>query len=421
MAQVGEKENSRTIDAMMVKITTGASFAGAIMYDHGMLGKEQEYEVIGYEGLDLEYDSEGRLATNVQDVARSFEIQASLNQKVFNPVKHFAISWPPDDASRLTNEVMMRAVRSYLNEMGYDNTQYLVIRHYGTDNPHCHVVVNAVDNNGKKINDYMERKRSVSVCQKITKEMDFTWGCHKSANQSQIPHDSRQRTYESARYEIAQIIASAIPQVRSIKELPAVLMTKYGVTIDLKLDGKGNPCGISFSKQVRDESGKMVTCRFSGSKIDRKFSCHGLEKIINVWHRFPSLRAEAQNILNIHSIIKDTHVIPQKVQQQCRDLGWQMWRLGREEQKLQRSLPKSIAKGALETMLAISFMDPIGALVAVLSVSLVIAFKNNKLEKIRDQRASLAQDIKDIKQTFRQEQILGQPQQQTQSRGIKMK
>lgn len=160
---------------MMVKITTGASFAGAIMYDHGMLGKEQEYEVIGYEGLDLEYDSEGRLATNVQDVARSFEIQASLNQKVFNPVKHFAISWPPDDASRLTNEVMMRAVRSYLNEMGYDNTQYLVIRHYGTDNPHCHVVVNAVDNNGKKINDYMERKRSVSVCQKITKEMDFTW------------------------------------------------------------------------------------------------------------------------------------------------------------------------------------------------------------------------------------------------------
>lgn len=72
-------------------------------------------------------------------------------------------------------------------------------------------------------------------------------------------------------------------------------------------------------------------------------------------------------------------------------------------------------------MLAISFMDPIGALVAVLSVSLVIAFKNNKLEKIRDQRASLAQDIKDIKQTFRQEQILDQPQQQTQSRGIKMK
>lgn len=39
MAQGSEKKNGNTDDAMMVKITTGASFAGAIMYDHGMLGK----------------------------------------------------------------------------------------------------------------------------------------------------------------------------------------------------------------------------------------------------------------------------------------------------------------------------------------------------------------------------------------------
>ena len=31
---------------MMVKITTGASFAGVIMYDHGMLGKRQDRRII---------------------------------------------------------------------------------------------------------------------------------------------------------------------------------------------------------------------------------------------------------------------------------------------------------------------------------------------------------------------------------------
>ena len=69
-------------------------------------------------------------------------------------------------------------------------------------------------------------------------------------------------------------------------------------------------------------------------------------------------------------------------------------------------------------MMAINLMDPIGALVAILSVTLVLAFKNNKLERIRDQRADLAQDIKDIRQTFRQDKAPDLPQQKTQ--GLKL-
>jgi hypothetical protein len=133
---------------MMVKITSGASFGGAIKYDEGLLGKEQIYETIGYYGIDMDFDTWGRMTPNLQDITDSFEMQAALNPKVSQPVKHFAISWPPEDAERLTNEVMMEAVRQYLNEMGYGNTQYLVTRHLGTDNPHCHVVATAVDNNG---------------------------------------------------------------------------------------------------------------------------------------------------------------------------------------------------------------------------------------------------------------------------------
>ena len=69
-------------------------------------------------------------------------------------------------------------------------------------------------------------------------------------------------------------------------------------------------------------------------------------------------------------------------------------------------------------MMAINLMDPIGALVAILSVTLVLAFKNNKLERIRDQRADLAQDIKDIRQTFRPDKAPDSPQQKTQ--GLKL-
>ena len=50
---------------MMVKITTGSSFGGAIRYDEGLLGKEQDYETIGFEGIDMDYDAYGRFQPNL--------------------------------------------------------------------------------------------------------------------------------------------------------------------------------------------------------------------------------------------------------------------------------------------------------------------------------------------------------------------
>ena len=404
----------------MAKITSGSSFGKAIMYDEGLLGKVQIYETIGYEGIDMGFDNWGRLAPNLQEMTACFEMQAGLNHNVSQPVKHFAISWPPEDAEKLTNEVMMEAVQQYLNEMGYSNTQYLVTRHNGTDNPHCHVVVNAVDNNGKKINDYMERSRNAEVCKKITNEMGFSWGSHKSAKQSEIPTNCRQRTYEAARYEIASDIASAIPEVKSIKELPSVLMTKYGVTTEVKLDSNGSPCGISFSKQIKDSTGNTVTCKFSGSKIDRQFSCKNLERVIKIWHNFPQLRKDAKNILDLHSKIKDTHRIPPRVEHQCEQLKKQMSRLWKEEKKLQKSLPTNIAKGALAIMLAIGFSTPLTTLVTALTASLVIAYQDNKLSRIQNQKTNIAQDIKSIKQTFRPEPEKHEENRPSQKLGLKL-
>ena len=181
-------------------------------------------------------------------------------------------------------------------------------------------------------------------------------------------------------------------------------MIKYGVTTDLKLDSNGRPCGISFSKQVKDENGNTVTCRFSGSKIDRQYSCKNLESIINIWHDFPRLRQEAQNILDLHSQIRNTHEIPTNVRRQCEQLRQQMYRLSREERRLQKSLPLNIAKGALAVMMAIAFSTPLTALVTALTASLVVAYQDNRLSRIQSQRSDIAKDIKSIKKTFRPQQ-----------------
>ena len=52
--------------------------------------------------------------------------------------------------------------------MKIQNTQYLIVRHYDREHPHCHIVFNRVSNSGKTISDSNERYRSQRICRDIT-------------------------------------------------------------------------------------------------------------------------------------------------------------------------------------------------------------------------------------------------------------
>ncbi|MCB6585264.1 relaxase/mobilization nuclease domain-containing protein, partial [Streptococcus gordonii] len=76
---------------------------------------------------------------------------------------HIALSFKPEDAPRLTDAFMARLAEEYLVLMGIRNTQFIVVRHHGTDNPHCHIVFNRVDFDGKVISDSNDFKRNERV------------------------------------------------------------------------------------------------------------------------------------------------------------------------------------------------------------------------------------------------------------------
>jgi type IV secretory pathway VirD2 relaxase len=75
-------------------------------------------------------------------------------------VGHIALSFKPEDAPRLTDAFMARLAEEYLELMGIRNTQFIVVRHHGTDNPHCHIVFNRVNFDGKVISDSNDFKRN---------------------------------------------------------------------------------------------------------------------------------------------------------------------------------------------------------------------------------------------------------------------
>lgn len=68
-----------------------------------------------------------------------FNDQALLNPRLKNTVGHIFLSFSPKDASRMTDALMTRIAKEYMQRMGITDTQYLLLRHLDQPHPHCHI------------------------------------------------------------------------------------------------------------------------------------------------------------------------------------------------------------------------------------------------------------------------------------------
>lgn len=389
---------------MIAKITTGASFKGAELYDEGKMNEGHKIvRTLGCNGIDMDYNKNGEFAPDPNKISRSFRIQANLNPKVEKPVKHIVLSWPPEDAARLTNKEMLETALEYLERMGYKDTQYLITRHLEKDNPHIHIIVNLVNDKGKRINDFQERRRSVKACREITEQRGYTMGRHKTSHKCDIPRDCKERLYEAVRYDMAKAVAAAIGSVKDIRQLPAQLISDgSGITAKIKFDDAGVPRGISFSKTVKDDGGNRVVCKFTGSSLDRKLSCGNIVKLIDLKEKFPDLRKSAVNIIETYDSKKGEYVMPKEVKRKCEELRGQLSRISKEEFRLKREIPEKAARGYVISALAFTFGTPLLALTTFLTTTLLMALREGRLERVQQKREGIKKDFFEIKNTFSQ-------------------
>ena len=235
---------------MIAKIVTGASFGGCTAYAYG----KDQAEVIAHDGI---------IPDNPKIAAKCFEIQSQLNPRVSKPVGHIAISFKPEDKPRLTNEFMVQIEKEYMEKMGIKDTQYVIVRHHNTPNPHCHLIFNRVDNNGKLISDSNWLKRNVRVCKELKQKYGLTFGKGKSQTRTE-----RLRPNERTRYEMANDVRSALKDSHSWKDFSNNLKT-YGIRAEIKFrSGTHIPQGISFTRDGTTFKGSSLDRSLSFSKID---------------------------------------------------------------------------------------------------------------------------------------------------------
>ena len=181
---------------MIGKLKKGSSFAGCIRY---VTGKD-EAKILASDGV--------LLGTNAE-MTQSFELQRQLNPRIKKPVGHIALSFKPEDKPRLTDEFMAKIAIEYMQMMGITDTQFIIVRHHNTDNPHCHIVYNRINNAGKLISDRNDYRRNEQVTKALKSRYGLTYGTDKSKTNTR-----KLRNAERAKYEIHNVVKDVLKAAR---------------------------------------------------------------------------------------------------------------------------------------------------------------------------------------------------------------
>lgn len=240
---------------MIGKLKKGCSFGGCIRY---VTGKD-EAKILASDGV--------LLGTNTE-MAQSFELQRQLNPKIKKPVGHIALSFKPEDKPRLTDELMAKIALEYMQMMGITDTQFIIVRHHNTDNPHCHIVYNRINNEGKLISDRNDYRRNEQVTKALKSKYGLTYGTDKSKTNTH-----KLRNAERAKYEVHNAVKEALKGADSWQKFKNEL-AKRGVLLELVYKDKERRTkvqGIRFSKDGYSFKGTQISRDYSFGKLNARF------------------------------------------------------------------------------------------------------------------------------------------------------
>lgn len=116
----------------------------------------------------------------VSQLLRSFEPYLLANRKTEKPILHISLN--PDPKDKVSDEKFEELAQKYMQKMGYAEQPFVVFKHTDIDRIHIHVVSVCVDENGRKISDKFEKRRSMDVCRELEKEYSLILATDKKQN-----------------------------------------------------------------------------------------------------------------------------------------------------------------------------------------------------------------------------------------------
>lgn len=235
---------------MIGGITKGSCFSGCVEYVRALKEENKEARLLYSEGL---------LTDTPKDIIDGLECQRHLNSRVQHWCGHISLSYSPEDSARLSDEPMVKLALEYMEKLGITNTQFIIARHLDKEHPHCHIVYNRVDNNGRCVSDSYEYFRSNAICKELKKKYGLTFG----ENKDKVKVD-RLKGRSKTRQEIYLAVQTAKRTAKDWILFQRELAQK-GVTVREKFRrGTIEVEGLSYIKDGQ---------KFKASQVDRDGKC----------------------------------------------------------------------------------------------------------------------------------------------------
>jgi len=235
----------------MAKIIQGRGFKGVINY---VLDKEKALFLF----------SDGVRTKNKESIINSFNAQSGMNP-ISKPVAHISLNFSTHDKEKLTDTAMAKMAIEYMKQMGYDKTQFIMVRHQDREHPHLHLVINRINNEGKRITDKNEKFRNTKICMELTKK----YGLYIASGKENVKRN-RLKDPDKTKYEIYDAIKASIPKCKNWNELTTELKNQ-GITTDFRRNGSTDKIqGIRFEKNGYPFNGSQIDRSCSYSKIDNQ-------------------------------------------------------------------------------------------------------------------------------------------------------
>ncbi len=256
---------------MVAKINVGSSLFGALAYNQNKVDEEQGKVLFSNRMFESE---DGNF--NIRRCMESFEMQLPQDIKTEKPVVHISLNPHPDD--KLSDEQLSEIAQEYMEKLGYGNQPYMIYKHEDIDRHHLHIVSLRVDENGRKINDKFEHRRSKD----ITRELEAKYGLHpaeKKQQQEQYRFEKVDYAMGNVKRQISNTVKGLVNtyQFQSFGELKT-LLSLYNVHVEeVKGEIQGKPYnGIVYS--ATNDKGEKLGNPIKSSRLGKSVGTDALNQ-----------------------------------------------------------------------------------------------------------------------------------------------
>jgi len=274
---------------MVAKISHGRNIMGVLSYNALKVQQERGSILLAHKIVEA---PEGSFTT--ANLLRSFEPYLSANRRTERPVLHISLN--PDPKDSVSDGSFQAIATQYMQEMGYGHQPFVVFKHTDTGRVHIHIVTVCVDEEGRKISDAFERRRSMDICRRLEQQYELV----PAAGKSRLEEDKIFRPVDHREGDIKSQIAAVVRHLPLYYRFQGfggynALLSLFNITAaEVSGELRGRPC-LGLVYFALDEQGEKVSNPFKASLFGKAAGDAQLQKYYDLSRE--SLKGSAEKLM----------------------------------------------------------------------------------------------------------------------------